>query len=192
MIIYLHGFNSTGQSAKGQYLKQHLHDIRVLTPTYHYQPQQAITDLQELVQSSMQHSERLLLVGSSLGGYYAQYLSRQFDINAVLINPALQPMITLDNYLGENTNFYSGETYTITRDDLDVLKSFDVAEPCPSNTHILVLLDKADEVLDYRVAEQRYRPCANVICFDDGDHQFQHLAESLAPIRALYATSELT
>lgn len=127
-----------------------------------------------------------MLVGSSLGGYYAQYLAHRFKLKTVLINPALLPLSTLHDYLGENTNFYTGETYTLTQIHLDALLALDIPNPCVEPAPTLVLLDKGDEVLDYRIAATRYQSCAEVIIYDDGDHQFQHMVESLPRIQAFY------
>ena len=43
-------------------------------------------------------------------------------------------------------------------------------------------------MLDYHIAATRYQDCAEVIIFDDGDYQFQHLPEALSSIRAFYET----
>ena len=186
MIIYLHGFNSTGDSAKGQFLKEKLPDIDVLTPTYHYDPRLAIPFLESLIQEQRPQEQPVMLVGSSLGGYYAQYLAHQAKLKVVLINPALMPMSTLHDYLGANTNFYTGEKYTLTQAHLDALLALDIPDPCANPVPTLLLLDEADEVLDYRIAASRYRKCAEMIIFADGDHQFQHMTASLSRIKAFY------
>ena len=188
MIIYLHGFNSTGSSAKGQLLKDHLPDLPVLTPTYHHDPTTAIAFLEQLVVKNLQQNQPLMLIGSSLGGYYAQYLAHQYNIKTVLINPALMPLATLHGYLGENTNFYTGETYTLTQAHLDALLTLDVPDPCTESVPTLLLLDKNDEVLDHQIAASRYQNCAEVVIFDGGDHQFQHLPESIPRIKEFYTT----
>jgi len=186
MIIYLHGFNSSGASTKGQLLREQLQDIPVLTPTYHYDPQRAIDMLQTLISETLKLDEHLMLVGSSLGGYYAQYLADQYSLKQVLINPALMPLATLEDYLGENVNFYSGERYILTEQHLASLRELDIPDPCARPVPTLLLLDQGDEVLDYRIAATRYQACAEVVIYDDGDHQFQHMPESLPYIRKLY------
>jgi predicted esterase YcpF (UPF0227 family) len=186
MIIYLHGFNSSGNSAKGQYLKEHLPDIPVLTPTCHHAPEKAIAFLEQLVRENLQQDQPLMLIGSSLGGYYTQYLAQQFNLKAVLINPALMPLETLHDHLGENTNFYTGETYILTEAHLDALLALDVPDPCTEPVPTLLLLDKNDEVLDYQIAAERYQQCAEVVIFEGGNHQFQHMPEALPRIMAFY------
>ncbi|MDR9436138.1 MAG: YqiA/YcfP family alpha/beta fold hydrolase [Thiohalophilus sp.] len=187
MIIYLHGFNSSGASAKGQFLREQLDDITVLTPTYHYDPSRAIIMLQHLVEESLRLDRNLLLAGASLGGYYAQYLGQRYALKRVLINPALMPLATLESYLGENVNYYTGERYTLTTRHLDALRALDVPHPCIASPPTLLLLDKDDELLDYRLADQRYDNCADIRLFDGGDHAFQHLPDALPAIRGVHA-----
>lgn len=186
MIIYLHGFNSSGASAKGQFLRAQLQDIPVLTPSYHHDPARAIVMLQHLVEQSLRDDDHLLLAGASLGGYYAQYLARRYALKQILINPALAPLTTLDDHLGENVNFYTGERYVLRRQHLDALRALDVPAPCDVPIPTLLLLDQGDELLDYRLAAERYRACAKTLLFDGGDHAFQHLPEALPAIRRFY------
>ena len=186
MIIYLHGFNSTGDSAKGRFLKENLRHLSILAPTYHYDPRRAIACLEKIIQENLSAEKPLMLIGSSLGGYYAQYLAHRFKLKTVLINPALMPLTTLSDYLGENTNFYTGEKYTLTQAHLDALLSLDIPDPCITPVPTLLLLDKGDEILDYRVAVARYQNCAEIVMFNGGDHQFQHMTESLSRIEAFY------
>jgi predicted esterase YcpF (UPF0227 family) len=96
------------------------------------------------------------------------------------------PLTTLHDHLGENTNYYTGETYTLTQTHLETLLALDVPYPCIQPVPTLLLLDKGDEVLDYRTAVTRYQDCAKIIIFDGGDHQFQHLPEALPSIRHFY------
>ncbi|MGD8575848.1 MAG: YqiA/YcfP family alpha/beta fold hydrolase [Thiohalophilus sp.] len=186
MIIYLHGFNSSGASAKGQFLREHLDDITVLTPSYYYNPTRTVAMLRELIEQSLRLDNNLLLAGSSLGGFYTQYLAREYSLKNVLINPALLPLDTLENYLGENVNYYTGERYILNREHLAALEALDVPQPCESALPTLLLLDKGDEVLDYRVALGRYHDCAKICLFEDGDHAFQHMPDSLPAIRELH------
>ena len=188
MIIYLHGFNSTGKSAKGRFLKENLQSIPVLTPTYHYDPQLARIYLENLIEYHLRREPRLMLAGASLGGFYAQYLAHRFRLKTVLINPALMPLTTLHKYLGENTNFYTGETYSLTQRHLDALLELDVPSPCVESVPTLLLVDKGDEVIDYHTAVTHYRDCAQIMMFEDGDHQFQHMTKSLSAIQTFYNT----
>ena len=133
MIIYLHGFNSSGASAKARALRRFLQPIAVLAPSYHVDPRRAVDQLRSYIDHAIQTetcSDTLMLVGSSLGGFYAQYLARRYRSKLVLINPALEPIPVLEDYLGENTNYYTGEIYVLERRHLDALRPYYVVDPC--------------------------------------------------------------
>lgn len=185
MFVYLHGFNSTGQSAKGQFLKQRLAPAEVLTPTYEANPDKAIACLSKLISDLIEtnsDNKALVIIGSSLGGYYAQYLAHRFRLAAILINPALEPMKTLEPYLGWQTNYYTGENYFFGHEALQQLDSYNIQFPCKNPVPTLVLLDENDEVIDSSSAQSIYADCADVVIFADGSHRFEHLEESLALI----------
>lgn len=191
MIIYLHGFNSTGDSVKGKALKAALENqIQVYTPTYEYAPSQAINYMTDYIQEKFRQraaNEPFMIMGSSLGGFYAQYLGRQFpDTKIAMINPALGPVATLHDYLGENVNFYTGEKYILQPHHLDELKNYDISSPCLAPVPTLLLIDKADEIIDYHHAQEKYQTCGRIILYEGGDHQFQHLTESLDEIIKFY------
>lgn len=196
MIVYLHGFNSTGDSAKGQTLKQALNktlpSVPFFTPTYHYNPDTAIAVLmQEIKEQLLRHKlkQPQMIIGSSLGGFYAQYIARQFsNIKVVLINPALGPIATLQPHLGENENFYTGERYILQKEHLQALKKYDIEDVCSAKVSTLLLVDKADEIIDYRFAVEKYQYCAEMVLYEKGDHQFQHLMESIPKIVEFYNT----
>jgi predicted esterase YcpF (UPF0227 family) len=186
MFIYLHGFNSTGQSAKGQFLRQHLKPETVLTPTYPADPDQAIAQLRVFIEQSLLNKppqQQLILIGSSLGGYYAQFLAHHFRLPVILINPALDPATTLTPYLGWQTNYYSQEKYFFSQQDLQKLARYSIAEPCAQPVPSLLLLDEDDEILDSHHSRRIYAGCADIVLFPGGSHRFEHLEASLEKIR---------
>jgi predicted esterase YcpF (UPF0227 family) len=193
MFIYLHGFNSSGESAKGKFFANYLTPHIVLTPSYPPDPDTALVYLIDYLNEHLadnQAHDPLILIGSSLGGFYAQYLAHQFKLASVLINPALQPTSTLRASLGWQTNFYTGERYYFGEQQLARLLRYDVKAPCKNQLPRLVLLESGDEIIDYRYALQRYADCAQVIVYPNGNHQFQHLAEAAETIK-IFANAKL-
>ncbi len=183
-ILYIHGLNSSPASHKANQLSRAMAHLglaeHLRVPALHHHPRQAMVQLQTLVSELGSP----LLVGSSLGGYYATYLAEQHGLKALLINPAVRPHLRFDGYLGPQKNYYSDETWELTQDHVDALAEFDVAPPTDT-TRYQVWLQTADETLDYRDAERYYRACALRIQAG-GDHGFQGFVERL-PILFAFA-----
>jgi len=184
MIIYIHGFNSSGQSGKAQELADIFPDEKIIAPDLPWQPEKAKVFLEQLI--DRHREEQILLIGSSLGGFYAQYLGWRFGYPVVLINPALNPFPLLLGCVGEQTNYYTGEVYHLTEETVMSLRCFAVA-PADMKAPVLVLLDKGDELIDYRIAEQAYRDFGTVKCFEGGSHRFEHLQDAKALLNAFYS-----
>lgn len=175
-VLYIHGFGSCGAGNKVQILQTHFGQAQVISPDLPIDPQQAIDYLQQIVDTK----EINLLVGSSLGGYYADYLNAEFHIPSVLINPSTRPFDTLKKYVGTNTNWCSGEAFEWKSEYCDTLQTM-YREEALADEDYLVLLQSADEVLDHRLAEERYRQ-HRVIVEQGGNHRFENLGDYLPAI----------
>lgn len=183
MLIYLHGLNSSDQSQKAAVLRERLAPTRVLTPAYPaHRPDAAIATLTDLFRQRT-GEQPPIVVGSSMGGFYAQYLARRFTFaHLFLINPALTPWDLLREFEGVPQTTDYGETYYIDRALIESTRQYGVDNPCDGIPTTL-LLDRGDEVIDFRIAEALYRDCGRLLLFEGGDHSFQHLEEALTVIR---------
>lgn len=181
-ILYLHGLNSSPDSLKAQQLSRAMAHLglaaQLHVPALVHHPREAIAHLETLIA----RLGRPVLVGSSLGGYYATHLAERHGLRALLINPAVRPHQLFDGYLGPQTNYYSGETWELTADHVHALAELDVPPPADSQRY-QVWLQTADETLDYRHAQAHYRACALTIQ-PGGDHGFQGFAERLPRLLA--------
>ena len=129
---------------------------------------------------------KVALAGTSLGGYWAARFGREFGIPAVLINPTIHPHRSLQRYVGHKLlNFVTRDRNILRK---EVPASYGDIE---REGDFLILLDKGDEVLHYREAEQWFAggtaasttaPAADHKCkiatFEGGSHRFDHMDES--------------
>lgn len=117
-----------------------------------------------------------LLVGTSMGGYIVNQVSRETGIPFVALNPCVNPRTMLRKYLGTNTDRY-GLEYTLSEQVLDQMPDFDLA--CQG----IVLLDINDEVIPVQGTVKALSNYYPVMMFAGGSHRFEHMTESLPLIR---------
>lgn len=172
-LLYIHGFNSSPLSLKARQMLEYCADshsnIEVIVPQIACYPEQASEQLTEIVEK-YQATHKLGLVGSSLGGYLSTWLNDRYGIPAVLINPAVKPYTLLMDYLGEQTNPYTQESYFLTEAHMDALRRLDV-EAIKHHDSLWLLQQEGDEVLDYRQAVEKYQGCRQTL-EKGGDHSF--------------------
>ena len=183
-LLYIHGLNSSAMSKKATQLAELMTHLglaeQLRVPELHHHPRQAIAQLEAAIEEL---GGRPLLVGSSLGGYYATHLAERHGLKAVLINPAVNPHQLFDGFLGTQTNLYTGETWELTHDHVAALAELEV--PAPQDPQrIQVWLQTGDETLDYRRAQAFYQACALRI-EAGGDHGFQGFAQKMPTLLSI-------
>ncbi len=187
MILYLHGLNSAGTAGKAITLRESLAPIPVVSPSYPaHRPKQAVAELSQLIEELIKKDPKLMIVGSSMGGFYGQYLARQFPVTQlIMINPALQPWELLDQREGEQQNFVTGERYLLTKEEIQQTRNYEI-KAINDGMPTTLFLDRGDETIDYQVAADMYRDSGELKIFEGGDHRFQHMKEVIAYIQAHY------
>ncbi|MDD3025184.1 MAG: esterase [Aliarcobacter skirrowii] len=174
MILYLHGFSSSGFGKKALEFKEYFKDdlIHLSLPTI---PKLAINNLEQIIESFLRLNQNVHLIGSSLGGYYALYLANKYDLKAVLINPAIKPLNTLSRYEGANyiKNYFDDSKFEFTKEHINSLKDYEVKE-LKNPKNIFTLLQSGDEVLDYKIAENILKN-TNLIVEEGGNHSFENI-----------------
>jgi hypothetical protein len=176
VILYLHGFRSSPQSAKAQQLAEaaRARGIAFASPQLPASPQEAMMLCEELLNSS---ATPVTVVGSSLGGYYATWLAERHALRAVLVNPAVVAHLDLAPYVGTLTQFHSGEPFEFTRDHVDEMRALEVTAITRPQRYWL-LVEEGDEVLDYRLAVAKYGGARQTV-LAGGDHSFTHWKDYL-------------
>jgi predicted esterase YcpF (UPF0227 family) len=183
-ILYLHGFISSPASRKavmlGDYLRSQARDIGYRVPALHHRPARAIAEA--LSQCADTDPADLLVVGSSLGGFYATVAAERTGCRAVVINPAVHPQRHFGRYLGPQENVYTGERFELTPRHVEELAALDPPVLARPGRYWL-MVETADEVLDYREALARYAGAFQSVV-QGGDHAFTSFPEFVPDIVA--------
>lgn len=150
----------------------------ISVPQMQFGPADTIKQLSQIVEA--QHENSVVLIGSSLGGYYATYLANQYDLPAALVNPAVRPFELWQDHLGEHKNYYSDEIHVVTKTHIEELRQLDTPQ-LANPQDLLVLLQTGDETLDYRRALEKYGP-SRCIVRENGNHSYENYSFELPAI----------
>jgi hypothetical protein len=114
-------------------------------------------------------AQRMAVIGSSLGGFYATAVAERHGCPAVLLNPAIDPARDLAKYIGEQTAFHDpAERFFFRAEFVDELRDLTPAAITDPQRY-LAIIAKGDEVLDWREMSARYAGC-RIKLLDGGDH----------------------
>jgi predicted esterase YcpF (UPF0227 family) len=113
MILYLHGFRSSPLSMKARLLAARMAALgrqdEWICPQLPASPKEAMAQTMSLVAGVVPAD--LSIIGSSLGGYYATWMAEQLGCRAVLLNPAVTPLLSLEKYVGLTTDYHTGQPF---------------------------------------------------------------------------------
>ncbi len=188
-LLYLHGFRSSPQSTKAQltrrWVEQHAPDVTWWSPALPPSPREAC----ELIfqGTAAWPASTLAVMGSSLGGFYASWLSRRRGCRAVVINPSVQPARSLAGYIGTHPVWHDpSQQVHFAPEFVDELRA--LQEDLPADEppgpighpqHLLAVLGTHDELLPFADMRQRYAAC-RVRVVEGGDHALSGF-EALLP-----------
>ena len=113
LILYIHGWNSYKDARKAVLLKNEINsskNFEVDSITLKSHPKEAIQQLSNYIEDHKEQ-RKVHLIGSSLGGYYATFLSEKYNLKAAMINPAVWAYKIFKNDMGSNENLNTGEKY---------------------------------------------------------------------------------
>lgn len=173
-LIYLHGLDSSPTATKAQITKAYgrQNGIPVTCPDLNIPPDEVIKKVLDLL------TPDTVLIGSSLGGYFANLISDSHGVPAVLLNPSNRPDMSLQRFLDgrpnqtyqDDTVIYSTEgKWDIVYGDLAWFRQHSLRVVHPHK--IGVLLKLGDELLDATLSERFYSDKgATVISQSGGDH----------------------
>ncbi|MDO5442095.1 MAG: YqiA/YcfP family alpha/beta fold hydrolase [Bacteroidia bacterium] len=169
-VLYLHGFASSGSSGTVRIIRMLLPEAEVIAPDIPVDPHEAVT----LLRSIAADENPDLVIGSSMGGMYAELLH---GIDRILVNPAFQLADTIlkNNGLGKR-EFRSPRAdgqkdFLVTKALLEAFR--DVSSQCftdmddDERRHVFALFGTRDTLVHtHDLTRQHYPQCISF----DGEH----------------------
>mgnify|MGYP003347074465 CR=1 FL=1 len=160
-------------------MQEHFHAAgqpeRFLCPQLPVSPRAAMQLARELCLSVP--LDQLVLVGSSLGGFYATALAEDLGCRAVLLNPAITPAHDLARHVGIQQAWHSDQQIDFRPEYIDELAPIERARISRPERYFLVAAT-GDEVLDWRQMVAHY-PGARHKIIEGSDHGLSNFAETI-------------
>ena len=157
-LLYVHGFRSSPKSAKARRMKAwvdaHRPDLEWLCPQLPPSPRAAIDGV--LAAIAAWPRERMAVIGSSLGGFYATVVAERTGCRAVLLNPAIEPARDLAGFIGEQTAWDGDERFFFRAEFIDELRALAPPPRLTRPERYFAVIAKGDEVLSWREMSGRY------------------------------------
>jgi predicted esterase YcpF (UPF0227 family) len=199
-VLYLHGFRSSPGSSKARFLQ---HWFANEYPHIQWEcpqlPASALASahiVSQLLQTwSSAHN---LVIGSSLGGFYASWAAAKFSCAVCLLNPAVHPARDLASFIGIHPSWHDPDILVeIKPEHLEELKALYVSRALnflPANevtaghikhdaSPLLAMIATGDEVLDWQEMSARY-PANQQYIIPGSDHGITDFADHVHVLKS--------
>lgn len=185
LVVYLHGFRSSPRSSKAVMTGEAIRNLSSQNnPIEWYCPQLLASpkESMELVNKHIKDSkaDQIVVIGSSLGGFYANYLAEQYGCKAVVLNPAVRAPRELAPHVGMLSSYDSDEPFDFRPEYIDELKALQV-ESITDPSRYFLLAAKGDELLDWQEMAAFY-PGAQQLILEGSDHGIADYSDHLPAV----------
>ena len=185
LLVYLHGFRSSPRSSKAvitgnavKALSTADNPVEWYCPQLLASPQQSMDMVTSYIDQSK--ADRMVVIGSSLGGFYANYLAEKYGCKAVALNPAVRAARELAPHVGMMTSYDSDEPFDFRSEYIDELKAMQVQRISIPSRYFLIAA-KGDELLDWKEMAEFYQGAKQLV-LEGSDHGIADYADHLPKV----------
>ena len=185
LLVYLHGFRSSPRSSKAVMTGEGIkaisspeNPIQWYCPQLLASPKESMTMVEDHIKQF--GADQIVVVGSSLGGFYANYLAEKYSCKAIVLNPAVRAARELAPHVGIMTAYDSDEPFDFRPEYIDELKSLQV-EKISNPSRYFLIAAKGDELLDWQEMVGFY-PGAKHLVLEGSDHGIADYADHLPQV----------
>lgn len=158
-ILYIHGLSSSGQSETASRLRRYLPDDKIFAPDLPIEPAEAL----EMLKTLVEREQIDLVIGTSMGGMFAQKLR---GVAKILINPSFHVSQSMRGKLGINEFFSPRQDgvmeYEITEELCDRYKELEQGQfdnlSDEERELTLGFFGLSDDVVDCSLEYERHYP----------------------------------
>ena len=179
-ILYIHGYRSDSHARKAKELKEMFPECKIVVPDLaynHYTAQEMSAQIKEIVER--EHVD--MIVGSSLGGFFALCTTQWFEGPVWGINPAIHPVEQFNKHIVPKLQKRSPQLMPIAMKNLDSYQKCEdeVFAKLPQRNHqINLALCTDDETLgDHKDTVAAFPNADQVVWQDNSGHHCTRFPE---------------
>lgn len=198
LLVYLHGFRSSPRSSKAVMTGEAVKNLSTGHNTYEWycpqllaSPKLSMDMVTEYIDSAS--FDRLIVIGSSLGGFYTNFLAEKYGCKAITLNPAVRAARELAPHVGMMTSYDSDEPFDFRPEYINELQALQVEQITSPDRYFLIAA-KGDELLDWKEMVQFYGGAKQLV-LEGSDHGIadyaDHLPEVIRFISSQVLSSEI-
>ena len=173
LLVYLHGFRSSPRSSKAvltgeaiKALSTAANPIEWYCPQLPASPKASMDMVVKHIDETQ--ADRIVVIGSSLGGFYTNFLAEKYGCKAVALNPAVRAARELAPHVGMMTAYDSDEPFDFRPEYIDELKALQVDGISDPSRYFLIAA-KGDELLDWKEMTEFYQGAQQLV-LEGSDH----------------------
>ena len=182
-FVYLHGFKSSPESTKAVFIKNYAETkgIDFYCPPLDISPEIAIEQVNTIISNISKSNIKPVLIGSSLGGFYATWAMQNHPYSSnclgIMLNPSTNPSKHLKNEV-ENVKDWEekilGKIF-FKQSHLTALEKLEseITTELKNRGNILLVASKGDEVLDWREMVEFFQDCEHYL-IEGSDHSISN------------------
>ena len=173
LVVYLHGFRSSPNSTKAVMTGEAVRALSTKDHSYEWYCPQLLASPKESLKMVVRRIyqakvDRIVIVGSSLGGFYTNYLAEKYQCKGIVLNPAVYAARELEPHVGMMTAYDSEEPFDFKAEYIDELRALQIDSITDPERYFLIAA-KGDELLDWKEMAAFY-PAAKQLILEGSDH----------------------
>ncbi|MFZ4063270.1 MAG: YqiA/YcfP family alpha/beta fold hydrolase [Polynucleobacter sp.] len=185
LLVYLHGFRSSPNSSKAVMTREAVKAISTVSDSYEWYCPQLLASPKESIEMVSRHidqsqADRIVVIGSSLGGFYTNYLAEKYGCIGVALNPAVRAARELEPHVGMMTTYDNEEPFDFRAEYINELRVLQVQCITRPERYFLIAA-MGDELLDWKEMVAFYTGSKQLV-LEGSDHGISEYAEHLPTV----------
>ncbi len=144
--FYFHGYGSSPDAKKCQVLKNIFGEGNVVAPDFNKNSIKELHGYLSYLIRAVKSEENPLIIGSSLGGLYALYVSARANAKCILLNPCLAPQLVVPKI---TTDIDVEQMLFVQKLSMEAYGGYN-----PENVRVWVT--KSDKLIDHKTLTKPY------------------------------------